>query len=168
LHRYLQEHPDVRDHLMRISTLHEARAILDTLQSRYAHLSHQHSDNNDDEAWNSLASSHPSSSWYRRHRVGNARAQQQRERTANNNNNNNNDIVSSNSNSNSNNSIYNVDTIGAAGTTTATATPAAIAALAELRKKHIKERIVKLKKLRLEKENRAIENENVSLERWVS
>eukprot|EP00797_Seminavis_robusta_P037535 Sro995_g229170.2 (439) ;mRNA; r:19155-20471 len=59
LHRYLQEHPDLRDALgsPKLTTCVQLRDIVDTLQSRY----------DDDTVW-SVLSSQPNASWYRRHR----------------------------------------------------------------------------------------------------
>ena len=62
LHRYLQEHPDLRDNLgsPKLSTLVDARSLVNELQARYDPLS--------DEELEECTSARPSSSWYRRHR----------------------------------------------------------------------------------------------------
>jgi len=66
LHRYINtDHQDLRDKLAAngvgtMSTLGEARSLLDELESRYDNLS--------EDQWNELTSSSPLSSWYRRHR----------------------------------------------------------------------------------------------------
>lgn len=62
LHRYLQEHSDLRDRLgsPKLSTLVDIRSLVEELQFRYEALS--------DEELGACASSQPKSSWYRRHR----------------------------------------------------------------------------------------------------
>eukprot|EP00536_Pseudo-nitzschia_multiseries_P000595 jgi/Psemu1/249733/estExt_Genewise1Plus.C_70147 len=67
LHRYINsDHQDLRDRLAAngdttcMRTLGEARSLIEELESRY--------DNLPEEQWKELASSPPSSSWYRRHR----------------------------------------------------------------------------------------------------
>lgn len=63
LHRYLQEHPDMRDRMAADggeNTLPQARALVEELYERYADLP--------EEEWHKLPSSSNDASWYRRHR----------------------------------------------------------------------------------------------------
>ena len=57
LHRYLQQHSDIRDQLTRSTKLRDALAALDELERRYSTID-----------WNACPSSQPNASWYRRHR----------------------------------------------------------------------------------------------------
>ena len=68
LHRYLQEHTDLRDRLAnpRLNRLEQGQEIVDELYSRYERMS--------DEELERMESSQPGSSWYRRHWSANAEA----------------------------------------------------------------------------------------------
>jgi tRNA-dihydrouridine synthase len=68
LHRYLQEHPDIRDRLAdcHIGTLRYAFDIVKELLVRYRPYIDGYRD------WNTLSSSSVESSWYRRHRTATA------------------------------------------------------------------------------------------------
>ena len=63
LHRYLQEQPDLRDRLTKegdLTSIPQALALMEELYERYANVS--------EDEWETLGSSSPNASWYRRHR----------------------------------------------------------------------------------------------------
>lgn len=57
LHRYLQQHSDIRDQLTCSTNLRDAVVAVDELERRYSTID-----------WNVCLSSQPNASWYRRHR----------------------------------------------------------------------------------------------------
>ena len=59
LHRYIQEHPDMRNKIHEFTTIQHARDIVDELESRYTHLS--------DEELEACHSAQKKATWYRRH-----------------------------------------------------------------------------------------------------
>jgi hypothetical protein len=71
LHRYLNsDHTDLRDRFAsnEMSSLHDARSLIEQLEQRYSGLS--------DDEWVELASSNSNASWYRRHRRPDRRVHQ--------------------------------------------------------------------------------------------